>query len=140
MSDVKQKIWEVLGQPQLASLATLTEDGRPWSRYVMAIGDKDLVLRISTSLESRKVAQIRKSPEVHLHMGVASLESAECYLQIAGRAEVKTDERTRKAMWTDNLEAYFSGWDDPKFCVIEVTPRRIEHWTMASMEPDVWEP
>jgi len=139
VSDVKQKIWEVLGQPQLASLATVTSDGAPWSRYVMVIGDKDLVLRLATSAKSRKVGQIEANPLVHLNVGVASLESADCYLQVAGRAAVKTDEATRRAMWSDNLKAYFSGEDDPNYCVIEIVPSRIEVWTMISKEPDVWE-
>ena len=138
MSDVRQKIWEVLGQPQLASLATVTEEGQPWARYVMAIGDKDFTVRVATSIHSRKVGQIEANSEVHLNLGIASLESAECYLQVAGRAEIKKDDSTRRSMWSDNLKAYFSGHDDPSYCVIEIKPRRIELWTMTSKEPEVW--
>ena len=33
MSDLKDKIYEVLQRPQLAGLATVTEEGKPWVRY-----------------------------------------------------------------------------------------------------------
>ncbi len=66
MSDLKDKIYEILEKPQLAGLATVTEDGKPWVRYVMAMTGEDLTMRFATCVNARKVGQIEKQPEVHL--------------------------------------------------------------------------
>ncbi len=31
--------------PHLSNFATITEDGKPWTRYVMAVGAEDLTIR-----------------------------------------------------------------------------------------------
>jgi general stress protein 26 len=139
MDELKEKILAVIKTPQLMSLATLTEDGRPWVRYVMGFGTDDLSIRFVTSLQTRKIAQIKNNPEVHLTCGAATPEETEHYLQISGQAEVTTDETERNLCWNDNLKAYFSGPDDPNYCVVIVKPYRIEYYTMTEMMPKVWE-
>jgi len=141
MSELKKKILAKMEEPTLSALATQTEDGRPWVRYVMAQADQELNIRIATFAGSRKVAQIEANPEVHLTLGVSSLETARSYLQVQGRAEVKTDPQERGSLWREELAKYFSGPDDPNYCVIKVAPYRIEYQDMASgsAEPEVWE-
>jgi len=63
MSDLKQRIFDAAGEIQLINFATITEDGKPWVRYVMGKADKELVFRFCTHLKSRKVAQLSKKPE-----------------------------------------------------------------------------
>ena len=140
MSDLKQRIFDSAGEMQLINFATVTEDGKPWVRYVMGKADSDLVFRFCTRLESRKVAQIRKNPDAHISLGVTSLESAKNWLQVAGTAEVSTDKPERDSFWFDDLKHYFSGPDDPGYCVVIVKPSRIEFGTMRSMTHEVWEP
>ena len=141
MAKLEERILEVLGRgrPLLAAIATVTEEGKPWVRYVAPTADETLTLRFASFLKSRKVAQIRKNPEVHLTGGVTELETAENYLQIQGRAEIVTDEAQRKAYWKEELKRYFSGHDDPNYCVVVVKPYRIEYMGTGSMEPEVWE-
>lgn len=139
MSELKEKICQVLKDPQVMTLATLTAEGRPWARYIVGAGDKDCTIRFTTFLGSRKVAQIRKNPEVHILCGVTTLETAERYLQIQARAEISTDAAVKKEMWNDYLKDYFSGPDDPNYCVGIVRPYRIEYMAMGSREPEVWE-
>jgi general stress protein 26 len=123
----------------LAAFATRTEDGRPWVRYLMVRADDDLNLWTTSALDTRKVHHIRAHPEVHLTLGVKDLETAESYVQVEGRAEVLVDEESRRHMWHDSLSAYFSGPEDPGYCVIKVTPYRIEFQTMTVAPPEVWE-
>ena len=139
MDELKEKIRAAIKTPQLMPLATVTEDGKPWVRYVMGFGSDDLRIRLVTSLQTRKVAQIKGNPYVHLTCGAASPAETECYLQISGKAEVTTDETERNLCWNDNLKAYFSGPDDPTYCVIIVNTYRIEYNTMTEMTPKVWE-
>ena len=42
MSDFKGKILEKMKAPTLASFATITEDGKPWTRYVVVKADDQL--------------------------------------------------------------------------------------------------
>ncbi|MCR4405089.1 MAG: pyridoxamine 5'-phosphate oxidase family protein [Candidatus Acetothermia bacterium] len=141
MADARERILKALrlGQPLLVGLATLTEDGKPWVRYVTAVASEDLALRLCTSMTSRKVSQIRRNPEVHLLCGVTDPERVEAYLQIQGRAEISTSKAERRAFWKDSLGEYFSGPDDPDYCVIIVRPYRIELYSSTRPEPEIWE-
>jgi general stress protein 26 len=139
MDDLRAKIHDLIKERQLMPVATITEEGTPWVRYVTASGDEDLTIRFVTSLRSRKVAHIRSNPAVHLVCGAKTLESTENYLQIAGRAEISTDEKERRRLWNDNLKDYFSGPDDPNYCVVIVKPYWIELMGMTEMVPLVWE-
>jgi general stress protein 26 len=139
MKTLKERILAKIKQPTLAALATMTEDGKPWVRYVIPVADKNLNLWMATFAGARKVGQIRKNPEVHLTVGVTDLESAETYVQIQGRAEILTDLKTKKAVWNDHIEDIFSGPDDPTYVVIKITPYRIEYQkVMPGANPQVW--
>jgi hypothetical protein len=47
MSALKERILDVIGKPHMAGLATVTEDGRPWVRYVMPVSAPDMTIRFS---------------------------------------------------------------------------------------------
>ena len=138
MSDLKDRIYRILEQPQLCGLATVTQDSKPWVRYVMAVASPDLTIRSATFVGARKVKQIEQNPEVHLTCGVTNPMNAASYLQIQGRAALNTSKEARHAFWCDMLAPYFSGPDDPNYGVLEITPYHIEYCTMGSHEPEVW--
>ena len=140
MSELKKKILAKIDRPTLSALATITEDGKPWVRYVTPMADENLNIWMATFAQSRKVGQIAKNPEVHLTVGVTTMETAESYLQVQGRAEILSDEATKKAVWNDHLKGIFSGPDDPNYCVCKITPYRIEYQGMGPVPPEVWEP
>jgi general stress protein 26 len=138
MADLQERILDIITKPQLSSLATITADGKPWVRYVMAMADDNLTLRFATFVQARKVTQIAANPEVHLTAGVTSPMDMKPYVQIQGRAVFTTDQEKRHAFWTPMLAPIFDGPDDPKYGVIEMTPYRIELCTPGSYEPEVW--
>ena len=142
MDGVAQKIREILrvGQFFVASLATVTRDGKPWVRYVSPVASDDFSLRFATSLNSRKVAQIRDNPEVHLTCGVTDPTKLSPYVQIQGRARLVTDSAERAAFWVEGFAAYFTGPDDPNYVIVHVEPYRIEVPSHTSAEVKVWEP
>ena len=139
MSDLKRKIHEIIKNYQLASLATVTDDGKPWVRYVMVEGGEELVLKFVTPLKSRKVDHIRRRQEVHIICGANGGEAPRPYLQIAGRAEVSRDEKLRRESWKDFMKKYFTGPDDPDYAVGIVRPYRIELYGAGTPQPEVWE-
>lgn len=138
--ELKKKILAKLDRPTLSVLATITEDGKPWVRYVTPMADEELNIWMATFVNSRKVAQIRRNPEIHLTTGVTDMTTAESYLQVQGRAEILTDERTKRAVWNDHLKGIFTGPDDPNYVVCKITPYRIEYQSMGMVPPEVWEP
>ena len=139
MSDLKQRIFEIIRGPHLSSFATITEDGKPWVRYVTPRGSEDLTIRFATAKSTRKVAQIQKNPQVHLTCGITDPMKSEAYLQIEGSAEFVTDKSERDAFWHDTLKRYFSGPDDPNYGVVVVKPSRIEFNTVKDHKTEVWE-
>jgi len=138
MSDLVDKIYEILKKPQLSGLATITEDGKPWVRYVLALTSEDLTIHIATFAKSRKVSQIEKNPEVHLTCGITDPANMGPYLQIQGRATLDTSKEMRHSLWYDELNNIFQGPDDPHYGVIQVIPYRIEYCTLETPEPVVW--
>jgi len=138
MSDLKSRILEILRQPQLAGLATITQDGKPWVRYVMTVASPDLTIRCATFINARKVKQIAKNPEVHLTCGVTDPQKMAPYLQIQGRATLNKSRDVRHGFWTDMLAPIFSGPDDPNYGVLEIKPYYIEYCSVGTFEPEVW--
>jgi general stress protein 26 len=138
MSDLKQRIYEASKDMQLINVATINEEGKPWVRYVMGKADSELVFRFCTHLDSRKTGQIRNNPDVHVSLGVSSLETAKHWLQVQGTAEVSTDKNELDSFWFDDLKNYFSGPDDPNYSLIIIRPSKIELGTMGNPTPEVW--
>lgn|GEM_PF-174418 len=139
MDNIQQEILAIIRPAHLASLATVSEDGRPWVRYVIPRASDDLSLRVATRVNSRKVAHIRQNPEVHLTCGVSDPRHVDTFLRIQGKAEFTTDRSERESFWDPHLENVFKGSDDPNYGVIRITPYRIEVWKEGPSEPDVWE-
>lgn len=138
MSDLKERIASILQQPQLSGLATITEDGKPWVRYVMTVADENLEIRCATFITARKIKQIEKNPEVHLTCGITDPEEMTPYMQIQATARLDTGKEARHGFWTEMLANIFDGPDDPKYGIIEIAPYRIEYCTPGSHEPEIW--
>jgi general stress protein 26 len=140
MSDTKRKILETLqrGRGFLASLATITEDGAPWARYVTGTIDDELTIRIATSLHSKKVAHVRARPEVHLACGNIDPSVEAPYFQIEATAEISTDPEEKQAIWNDGLAFFFQTPENPDWCVLKARPHRITVHSMTSMDTEVW--
>ena len=138
MAELKQRILDILKTPQLSGLATITEDGKPWVRYVMAMASDDLTIRCATFVTARKVKQIENNPEVHLTCGVTDPMTMAPYLQIQGKAQLNTGKEARHAFWSEMLSPIFDGPDDPNYGVLEITPYNIEFCTPGSHEPAIW--
>ena len=140
MSNVKDQVIQMLQTPQLANLATITLDGKPWTRYVMIAADDQFRIRSAVRIDTRKVEQIEANPEVHLTFGINNpADLGHPYVQIQGRAHFTTDPEEKRAYWFDMLAYVFSGPDDPAYSVMVVEPYRVEFNAPGAMAPDVWE-
>jgi len=139
MTELEKKIWKILGRRQTAALATVTTAGAPWVRYVTIAADPDFTLRFCTSLGSRKAAEIAARPDVHVTCGNLQPPDDSAFLQITGRAEMRSDGKTRAENWNEEWRRYFKGPDDPDYVMVFVHPDRIEYNGPGSFVPEVWE-
>ena len=128
-----------MNEHTLASFATITEDGKPWTRYVVVKADDQLNIWFATFKNSRKTLQIAKNPHVHLTLGVTDPQKAVSWIQIEGRADILEDTETKNMVWYDLLRSIFGGPDDPNYVVCKVTPSRIEYYTMNVSKPEIWQ-
>ena len=138
MNDLKQRIFELAKTPQLLNLATVTEEGKPWVRYVFGNADAELNFRFCTALCSDKIRHIRHNANVHLSLGARDLLTSKDWLQVVGFAEISTAQDERHAFWNDGFLAHFTGPDDPNYCVVIVKPALIELASMANKSAEVW--
>ncbi len=123
----KEKLARVFDGPTLTLLGTVDADGRPWTRYVMGVLDDRGTIRIATTRDSRKIADVERLPFVHLLVG-RNLFSSDCeYVQIGGKAVV-VDGAQPVAAWNPSARTYL---DDARsaYALIEVRPYRVEFWT-----------
>ena len=134
IQNLRDRIYELFDGPTLTQLATINRFGRPWVRYVMSTIDREMVLRIPTRSDTRKVREIGARPDVHLLVGKELFSSRGAYAQIEGCAIITTDPRCKKKEWNRSMERYFSGSNDPGYVIIEIRPYRIEYWSVLEEE------
>lgn len=140
MNDLQIEIFNILKTPQLCNFATISNEGKPWVRYVHASGDENMNIQFATCLSTRKVSQIKSNSEVHLSFGIQNItEIHKPYLQIQGHANIDTSKKTKHAFWNDMLSNIYNGPDDPDYAVVTVLPYKIELWDIIQSKPKIWE-
>jgi general stress protein 26 len=139
MGDLENRIWNILGRKQTAALATVSETGAPWVRYVTIESDADFTLRFCTSNSSRKARQMSANAAVHLACGNLQPPDDSVFLQVAGHAEIRGDKKTKTDCWREEWRRYFKGPDDPDYVMVFIHPDRIEYNGPGSFVPEVWE-
>ncbi|OGT11571.1 MAG: hypothetical protein A2X77_03010 [Gammaproteobacteria bacterium GWE2_42_36] len=136
--ELKQKLLKLIRKSELGCFATVTEDNKPWVRYVSFTISDDMTIRFCTFANSRKAKQIKKNPEVHMTCGVTNPKKWRDYFQIQGLATVTQKKSEKEAFWNEEIAQYFNGPNDPKYAVVIVKPYRIEYWNIEKMlEPEI---
>ncbi len=124
--DLKKTILDFMGSYQYSNLITIAEDGTPKGRMMAHLPVKDdMIIWYATGTQSRKVVEIDKNPAASVffyrptdHSGVSAM----------GKAEIVRDDETRKKMWQDKWSAFWSeGATDSRYCLVKVTPEKIEY-------------
>ena len=119
---------DLIGGLDAAMLTTRALNGDLRSRP-MALGraDEDGTLWFVTSLDSRKVDEIRRHSEVNL-----AFQGGGRFLSLSGRAEILDDHDLIDALWSEAWGQWFpEGRDDPELRVLRIEGRRGEFWDMA---------
>lgn len=120
---LKDKIEDI----KVAMLTTQESDGDLHTRPMASIKiAPDGTLWFFADDDSNKVREIQKDNRVALGY---SNPGPETYVSLSGRAEVTKDKAKIDELWGDFLKTWFpNGKDDPRLCLIKVTPHAGEYW------------
>jgi len=141
---IKEEVWGLFTDSQSVYLATAEAD-QPRVRPVTLL-NIDQKFWIATSPRSAKARQIRRNPNVELCLPLSD-GRGNGYLRVAGLASVATDPETKAAIATDPetkaaiggkipfLNEYWSGVDDPNFCLVRITRVEVEYLRPGDEEP-----
>jgi general stress protein 26 len=131
---IREEVWGALSGTQSVYLATAEAD-QPRVRPVTLL-NIDRKLWIATGQRSAKVRQIRRNPNVEFCLPLSD-ERGNGYLRVAGLASVVTDPETRETIGgkIPFLDEYWSGPDDPDFCLLRITRVEVEYLRPGEMDP-----
>ena len=124
-NEVKKTIMDFIAAYPFANLITIGNDGTPRGRMMANLPLKDdLVIWYATGVDSRKVVEIEKNHAVSVFYYQPSDHSS---VSALGTAEIVKDDAVRKEMWQDAWSAYWKGPSDPAYCLIKITPKKMEY-------------
>lgn len=94
------------GYPTAATISPSKAEGLRWVTFCTGLG----------SNWAKRIAGCKRASICFNAMG--------CNITLVGDMEVLTDLATKQAMWYDGMGYYFSGPEDPGFCVLRFATRR----------------
>lgn len=101
------------------TLALIDKDGYPYTTTISikkADGIKWLILTTGKSAKTDMIERCNKAS--------ICVNAAEYHIALTGTIELLTDPESKKEFWNDNMKEYYSGWEDPNYCVLKLTTER----------------
>lgn len=117
---------KLLDRNATSYLATIDEQGCPAIRGMMIARHEGIKTVWYTSYtSSRKVGNLAANDRACVYVW----DTAEKLkaLALTGTAQVVTDPEVKRALWDDSALIYYSGPDDPEYCVIRFTAREGDY-------------
>ena len=114
---------ETMLAARYCALITLDSWGRPQARTLDPFPpDENMVVWLGTNPRSRKVAAIRRNPQVTLYYFD---REAQAYVTIYGIARLVTDPKAKVKWWKDEWKSFYP--DRAKdYLLIRVAPQKLE--------------
>ncbi|UYO36025.1 pyridoxamine 5'-phosphate oxidase family protein [Bacillus zhangzhouensis] len=131
--ELKQKVLNLLDEQKVGTLATV-EQNQPHTRY-MTFFHEGLTLYTPTSKETHKAEEIEKNPNVHILIGYSGEGFGDTYAEIAGTATLTDDRELIDRLWSDEMEKWFKGKDDPDLVILKIDPTSIRYMNEGSRTP-----
>ncbi|KUF26779.1 pyridoxamine 5'-phosphate oxidase family protein [Bacillus safensis] len=131
--ELKQKVLNLLDEQKVGTLATVEQD-KPHTRY-MTFFHEGLTLYTPTSKETHKADEIEKNPNVHILIGYSGEGFGDTYAEIAGTATLTDDPELIDRLWSDEMEKWFKGKDDPNLVILKIDPTSIRYMNEGSRTP-----
>ncbi|MCY7537820.1 pyridoxamine 5'-phosphate oxidase family protein [Bacillus pumilus] len=131
--ELKQKVLHLLDEQKVGTLATVEQD-KPHTRY-MTFFHEGLTLYTPTSKETHKADEIEKNPNVHILIGYSGEGFGDTYAEIAGTATLTDDPELIDRLWSEEMEKWFKGKDDPNLVILKIDPTSIRYMNEGNRTP-----
>ncbi|KRU15423.1 MULTISPECIES: pyridoxamine 5'-phosphate oxidase family protein [Bacillus] len=131
--ELKQKVLNLLDEQKVGTLATVEQD-KPHTRY-MTFFHEGLTLYTPTSKETHKADEIEKNPNVHILIGYSGEGFGDTYAEIEGTATLTDDPELIDRLWSEEMEKWFKGKDDPNLVILKIDPTSIRYMNEGSRTP-----
>ncbi|MEH7794070.1 pyridoxamine 5'-phosphate oxidase family protein [Bacillus safensis] len=131
--ELKQKVLNLLDEQKVGTLATVEQD-KPHTRY-MTFFHEGMTLYTPTSKETHKAEEIEKNPNVHILIGYSGEGFGDTYAEIAGTATLTDDPELIDRLWSDEMEKWFKGKEDPNLVILKIEPTSIRYMNEGSRTP-----
>jgi len=134
LDEVKQEVWAHLKETQCVYLAT-AEGLQPRVRPVTLL-DIDEKFWIATGTGSSKAKQMQSNPNVEFCLPLPA-DNGVGYIRVAGEADAVVDPETKATIGGQIpfLNDFWTGVDDPNFCLLRITRVEIEYMRPGEFEP-----
>ena len=133
---------EVMKQARYCTLVTVGDDGQPQARIVdPSEPDADFTVWVGTNTLTRKVAQLRKNPQVTLlYFDKATLS----YVTLLGSGTLVADPVEKEKHWQTKWAPFFrDGSKSPNLVFIRFKPDKLEIVSAPhklANDPQTWRP
>ena len=125
----KKTAVDLIKKSKTAMLGTIDDKGYPNMKAMLNLHTDDMkTIWFSTNTSSKRVKQIlanSKSSVYYFDQGSPFMG-----LMLLGKIEVLHDKESKKMLWSDGFEKYYSkGINDPDYCVLKFTTEQANFYT-----------
>ncbi|WP_173917808.1 pyridoxamine 5'-phosphate oxidase family protein [Halobacillus sp. Marseille-Q1614] len=136
--ELKKKIYNIMDQHKIGTLASVKQ-GKPHSRYMTFANDDEFTFYTPTHRETHKTDEIEENPNVHILIGYEGEGYGDTYLEVEGQAKIREDQKVKDWLWTEQMEHWFNGKEDPDYIVLEIYPESIRLMNAGDKTPQTLE-
>ncbi|MEN8153420.1 MAG: pyridoxamine 5'-phosphate oxidase family protein [Acidobacteriota bacterium] len=130
---------KIIGSSDLCVLITTGENGFPNTRVMDPFPpDKNMVVRMGTNSNSRKVKEIKKNNKVTIYY---EIPGGDGYVNLKGEAYLIDKEEEKRKYWKKGWEKFYPP-DRNNFILIKVVPVKLEivsYKNGLTGDPVTWE-
>lgn len=114
---------DIIDSAKCRTLISVDENGRPQARAMSPFSpEEDMTIWLGTSVNSRKVKQIKNNPQVMVYYYDSDGLS---YVSVTGTARLIDDPEKKKHYWKDGWTRFYPN-PEKDYILIQVTPERME--------------
>lgn len=111
----------------ICTLSLIDEEGFPTASIVTPSKSEGISwITFGTMLNEDRAKRSAKCSRASVCFG-----TSEYCINLVGEIEVITSEDAKQEMWYDGLSHYFTGPDDPNYCVLKFTTKRYKFFMDA---------
>jgi general stress protein 26 len=123
---------ELIGDIEIAMLATLEEDGMLRSRPLQTLQmDSEGALWFMTTISSPKIGEMDAHRRVNLSY---CRPDRQTFVSVSGVTQILRDPQKAHELWRSELKSWLPRVDDPEVVLLKVTVEAAEYWDVNRLQ------